>query len=194
MSRLLAALLALLLPLVSVPVSAQDVAPSQRVQRAVVVRSGPSTGSAPVGRLAPGESATLEESVPGWYRVRLPDGRVGFVSRAWTVVTGGPAAMAASTGETRVHVIDVGTGLAVFVEGPGFTMLYDAGSQDDLAAGASNRVVAYIRAARPGLAAIDHVVLSHPHKDHLELMPDVFAAFQVRNVWDSGAVNRTVGY
>lgn len=197
MGRLTATILAIMVALWSVPGFARDVAPSQHVKRAVVVRAAPDADSPAIGRLVPGQTLVLDEALPGWYRVRLADGTLGFVSRAWTVVTGAdgePLAAVTAVGETKVHVIDVGTGLAVFVEGPGFTMLYDAGSQDDLADGASNRVVSYIRAARPGLTTIDHVVLSHPHKDHLELMPDVFAAFTVRNVWDSGAVNRTVGY
>lgn len=91
-------------------------------------------------------------------------------------------------------MIDVGTGLAVFVEGADFALLYDAGSQDDLAQREGNRVVAYLRAVRPDLRRLDHVILSHPHKDHLELMPDVFDAFEVANVWESGRVNRTAGY
>lgn len=196
MARILGAILALLLTFAAVPAAASDVVPSPRVRSAVVIRSEPDADSVPVGRLAPGQSAVLDGSLPGWYRVRLRDGRTGYVSKAWTIVSGEPAqvALSSAAGETKVHVIDVGTGLAVFVEGPGFTMLYDAGSQDDLADGTSNRVVAYIRAARPDLSVIDHLVLSHPHKDHLELMPDVFAAFAIRNVWDSGAVNRTVGY
>lgn len=37
-------------------------------------------------------------------------------------------------------------------------------------------------------------MLSHAHKDDVELMPDVFDRFTVRNVWDSGAVNPTLGY
>ena len=161
------------------------------------MRAAPDTGSAAIGRLSPGTRLRLDGEMPGWHRVFLPDGRTGYVSKAWTrVVDDGGSAIstAAAAGETRLHVIDVGTGLAVFVEGPGFTLLYDAGSQDDLATGASNRVVSYIRAARPDVTAIDHLILSHPHRDHLELMPDVFAAFAIRNVWDSGAVNRTVGY
>lgn len=196
MTRLPAWVLTTLLLIAPPLAAAQDVAPSQRVRRAVVVRAEPTAASNAIGRLAPGARAQLEERLPGWYRVRLPDGRIGFVSRAWTVVSGGDlkTLAPATSGETKVHVIDVGTGLAVFIEGPDFTMLYDAGSQDDLADGPSNRVVAYIRATRPGLATIDHLVLSHPHKDHLELMPGVFARFAVRNVWDSGALNRTVGY
>lgn len=103
-------------------------------------------------------------------------------------------AEAPGVGEFLIHAIDVGTGLAVFVEGSDFTLLYDAGSNDDTARGENNRVVAYLRAIRPGLTTIDHLVLSHPHKDHSELMPDILAAFEVRNIWDSGALNRICSY
>jgi competence protein ComEC len=100
-----------------------------------------------------------------------------------------------SPGTFVVHAIDVGTGLAVFVEGADFTLLYDAGSNDDTARGADkNRVVAYLRAARPDLERIDHLILSHPHKDHSELMPDVLAAYQVGNLWDSGSLNPICSY
>jgi beta-lactamase superfamily II metal-dependent hydrolase len=94
----------------------------------------------------------------------------------------GPAA-----GAFMVHAIDVGTGLAIFVEGRDFALLYDAGSRDDRAGGSSNRVLAYLRAVRPGLRTIDHLILSHPHQDHVELMDDLLAGYRVRHVWDSGA-------
>lgn len=93
-----------------------------------------------------------------------------------------------------VHVTDVGTGLGVFVEGEDFTLVYDAGSNDDLAIGEKNRFVAYVRAVRPDLKKIDHVVLSHPHRDHVELLADVVTTWSVSNVWDSGAVNDICGY
>lgn len=172
---------------------AQDtVTPSDRVTRNVVVRGEPSTSAAPVDKMLPGTILPLVGDVPGWYRVQLPDGQQGFVSKAWTDLS---AARLTAAGRTfKVHVIDVGTGLAVFVEGKDFALLYDAGSQDDLAQGPNNRVVAYIRAVRPDLKRLDHVILSHPHKDHQELMPDVFDAFQVANVWESGRVKQTAGY
>lgn len=170
---------------------AEDVTPSARVSSAVLVRAGPSTDTAILGRLRPGDRATIVGEVSGWYEVRLPDGTRGFVSKAWTIALGetppGDRAF-------KVHVIDVGTGLAIFAEGPDFALLYDAGSQDDLHGGDENRVVAYIRAVRPGLARIDHLILSHPHKDHLQLMPDIFERFSVGHVWDSGRVNKTDGY
>lgn len=175
-------------------VRAEDVAPSERVTSAVLVRAEPNTRSAILARLTPGDSAELIGDVPGWYRVRLAGGATGYVSKAWTVRLDQPAALVAVAATYRVHVIDVGTGLAVFVEGRDFALLYDAGSQDDLNTGAENRVVAYIRAVAPALTRIDHLILSHPHKDHLELLPDIFDAFAVANVWDSGRVNRTNGY
>src|SRR5450432_969963 len=93
-----------------------------------------------------------------------------------------------------VHVVDVGTGLGVLVEGPDFKLVYDAGSNDDLATGSDNRFVAYLHAALPGLKKIDDVVLSHPHRDHVELLPDVIAQYPVGDVWDSGAINPICGY
>jgi competence protein ComEC len=177
------------------PAWARDVVPTERVSTAVLVREGPSTDTGIIGRLRPGDRATLVGDVSGWYEVELADGRRGFVSKAWTNATDdGDAGVLPSASRFAVHVIDVGTGLAVFVEGRDFALLYDAGSQDDLHGGSENRVVAYIKAARPGLTTLDHVILSHPHKDHLQLMPDVFDAFQVRNVWESGRVNKTDGY
>src|SRR5262249_1836135 len=46
----------------------------------------------------------------------------------------------------------------------------------------------------PTLTTIDHVILSHPHTDHVELMADLFAAYAVRQVWDSGRLNDVCGY
>ncbi len=164
------------------------VQPDGRVVRNVVVRSQPSSEAAPIGALGPGETAILKGDVPRWYRVILPNGREGFVSKVWTV----PVDALAAT--YRVHAIDVGTGLAIFVEGPDFTLLYDAGSQDDTRRGASNRVLAYLRKVRPDLATIDHLILSHAHKDHLYLLPDIFDAFSVKTIWDSGRLYDSCGY
>jgi beta-lactamase superfamily II metal-dependent hydrolase len=80
------------------------------------------------------------------------------------------------------------------VRGADFTLVYDGGSNDDLARGAHNRLLAYLRATVPTLTTIDHIILSHPHRDHVELLPDLFAAYQVRQVWDSGRLNDICGY
>lgn len=93
-----------------------------------------------------------------------------------------------------VHVVDVGTGLAVFVEGPDFALVYDAGSNDDVAVGPQNRFLAYLRAVRPTLAGLDHVVLSHPHRDHVELLADALLTYPVAHVWEPGVLHPICGY
>lgn len=171
--------------------AAPDIVPSERVVRWVNVRASPDSSTATIAQLKPGEKAELIEVIPAWYRIRLSDGREGYVSRAWTDEV---AVDAAFRPQYFVHMIDVGTGLAVFVEGPGFTLLYDAGSNDDTSRGANNRVIAYLRKVRPTLTRIDHVILSHPHRDHVELMPDVLAAYEVGDLWDSGRTNPICAY
>jgi competence protein ComEC len=93
-----------------------------------------------------------------------------------------------------VRVADVGTGLAVFVEGDDFALVYDAGSNDDTAVGDKNRFVAYLKAIKSDLSRIDHVVLSHPHRDHVELLADVVSRYEIGDVWDPGAINPICGY
>ncbi len=187
---------------------ADDVVPSDRVVSGVHVRRQPASSSTSIDILEPGERLTLIEPAGRWYKVKLPDGRVGYVSRAWTMVEttpepeplsptvdGPPPTPSTESGSTfTVHAIDVGTGLAILVEGADFTLLYDGGSNDDLARGDANRLLAYLRHIRPDLTQIDHLVLSHPHRDHVELLPDLFDSYAVRHVWDSGAVNPICGY
>jgi competence protein ComEC len=165
---------------------ADDVTPKQNVTSRVIIRKEASTASDVMGRLSQGERVELVRDLSGWYEVRLPDGTIGYVSKRWTRKTLNNESATADNKPFKVHVIDVGTGLSVFIEGSDFAMLYDGGSQDDLAKGEDNRVVTYIKAIAPTLTTLNHLVLSHPHKDHLELLPDVFDAFIVKNVWDSG--------
>ena len=176
---------------------ADTVVPSDDVTTRVVVRASASSSSAQVGSLLPGEMADLVGSVPNWYEVRLANGTPGFVSKRWTrvVPTSTPPPTPATTAPIfTLDVVDVGTGLGILVRGPDFTLVYDGGSNDDKARGLDNRMAAYLKAVAPTLTTIDHLILSHPHTDHVELLPDLFAAYQVQQVWDSGAVNNICGY
>jgi competence protein ComEC len=164
--------------------AAPTVHPSERVVNWVNVRQNPGIESPIIGRLRPGESAELIDTVPGWYQVRLANGQTGFVSRGWVQAVEQAAAPAGPT--YHLYLIDVGTGLSVLVDGPGFAILYDAGSNDDTALGPRNRVLAYIRHVRPDLTRLDHVILSHPHQDHVALFPDVLTTYEIGNAWDSG--------
>lgn len=111
-------------------------------------------------------------------------------------------------GAFRIHMIDVGTGLAILVQGHDFNMLFDGGSGD--ASEKPLRVVSYLAKAlgpsgdescvAKGEAApntrvkLDHVVLSHPHMDHGSALDLVVHCFDVGQIWDSGAINETVFY
>jgi competence protein ComEC len=119
---------------------------------------------------------------------------LGLLFLAAAVAYGTPAAARApARGTYVVHAIDVGTGLSILVEGNDFTLLYDAGSKEENG-GPNNRVIAYLRTVRPDLRRIDHLILSHPHEDHSELMPDVLTNYWVRHVWDSGSLNNICSY
>lgn len=182
-------------------VQAEEVTPSARVVRSVVVRANPTTAARALAALRPGQSLPLIGQVPGWYRVDLGEGRTGYVSKAWTRETPeGPRLVAEGLRQSgagdvyRIHVVDVGTGLAVFLRGPDFTLVYDAGSNDDKALSGQDRFLAYLRLTNPDLKVIDHLILSHAHQDHVLMIPDVMRAYQIRNVWDSGRMFETCAY
>ncbi|MEO8703437.1 MAG: MBL fold metallo-hydrolase [Kofleriaceae bacterium] len=114
---------------------------------------------------------------------------------------------APAPGTYQIHLIDVGTGLAILIRGADFAMLYDAGTNDRDEK--PLRVAAYLEAALGpsgddlcsdnGSSAktrlpIDHVVLSHPHLDHASALDLVVHCYEVHNFWDSGRVNSTVFY
>jgi competence protein ComEC len=135
------------------------------------------------------------------------------VERAAQVRAGPPA-----PGTYRVHLIDVGTGLAVLVQGHDFNLLFDGGSSDDKAGisngASSNRLLAYLWAAvGPSGASecnprgdtwpartdsaeltLDYVFLSHAHEDHVSLLDDVLRCYRVRNVVEPGALYDTIVY
>jgi len=125
---------------------------------------------------------------------------------AWKrVETAADMPPAPQPGSYQIHMIDVGTGLAILVRGADFALLYDAGTNDKEEK--PLRVVSYLAAAlgasgddlcgKPAAGqrrAIDHVVLSHPHLDHASALDLVVHCFDVKDFWDSGRVNETVFY
>lgn len=119
-----------------------------------------------------------------------------------------PVPVAGRPSSWRLHLLDVGTGLAVLVRGDDFSLLYDGGSNDDRALGPDNRLLAYLHRllGRSGGAhcrpdggeaperRLNHLVLSHPHRDHVSLLPDVVGCFAVANAWEPGAKSNGQAY
>jgi beta-lactamase superfamily II metal-dependent hydrolase len=155
--------------------AAPSVQPSERVSRNVVVRSQPSTQSAPLDALDPGEQLDLVAEVPRWYEVRLPDGRTGFVSKTWTAVLDFDAA-----DTLRVHFIDVDQGAATLLEFPCGAILVDAGGRG---AAANAHLIDYLDsffARRPDLGGrLAAVFITHAHFDHDSNLKKVSDRFRV---------------
>jgi hypothetical protein len=76
---------------------AATVAPTDRVTSYVVVRRGPSSESQAVGRLQPGDVAETVDGgdIPRWLKVKLADGTVGYVTKAWVEEVQAPSTVVA---------------------------------------------------------------------------------------------------
>jgi len=172
--------------LVSEPAAAAQVTTAPFVTRGVHVRAQPRGAPSPiVGSLAPGARVELLESVPYYYRVRLPDGRTGYVSKRYTDEAPSAAFAAAAAAPLRLHFIDVGQGDSTLVECPnGQTLLIDAGSTSGRS---PDEVQQYIsRVLQPHGGDLDTLIVSHPDADHYNLIPEVLHDVSVGRAWFVG--------
>lgn len=84
-------------------------------------------------------------------------------------------------GGWRLTVLDVGQGLAAVVRTRNHVLVYDAGPSYGPYADAGSRIVVpYLRAR--GIAAVDMLMVSHPHDDHQGGIAALRAALPVRRV------------
>src|SRR5690625_1863177 len=83
-----------------------------------------------------------------------------------------------------VHFIDVGQADATLFQFTDkkeqFVILYDVGDWQ------GNEVVPFLK--NEGITAIDLIIISHPHADHIGQLEDVINEFAVGEVWMSGNV------
>lgn len=165
------------------------VVPTERVVSGVSIRASATTGSAKIGSLLPGESATFTGEVPRWYRIDHPIHGPGFVSKSWTRIITDSLDSANATFD--IYAVDVGTGLAIFVRGDDFSLVYDAGSNDDLT---GNRFTDFLAEVVPGVSIIDHVLISHAHRDHISMLTGLLESKQVTHIWDSGVIYASCTY
>ncbi|MGE0871155.1 MAG: ComEC/Rec2 family competence protein [Kofleriaceae bacterium] len=148
--------------------------------------------------------AVIAPSTPAGQEPRADAPRISW--RRITTAADLPA-LPPSPGSYRIHMIDVGTGLSILVQGADFVLLYDAGTNDREER--PLRVVSYLARAigrsgdelcgspaDPPVARrrIDHVVLSHPHLDHASALDLVLHCYEVAEFWDPGRITETVFY
>lgn len=90
--------------------------------------------------------------------------------------------------ETKVHFIDVGQGDAIYCELPNdVDILIDAGDN-----GYGSTVVNYLKSRN--VDDIELLVATHAHADHIGGLPEVFAAYDVEAVIDSGVSSTSQTY
>ena len=105
----------------------------------------------------------------------------GILSGSGDIVSETPPDGASAT----VHFIDVGQGDSEFIELPdGKTVLIDASTRS-----AGEDVVTYIEDL--GYNAIDIVIATHPHEDHIGGLPDVIDAFDIGQMYMSNGISTT---
>lgn len=77
--------------------------------------------------------------------------------------------------ETRIHFIDAGQADATLLEQSGHFALVDAGLREN-----QERLAAYLEAA--GTQALDYLILTHPHADHIGGMAYILRRFPVEQL------------
>ncbi len=113
------------------------------------------------------------------------------------LVAGGAAALLAGTvgiagglrdGRISIHVLDVGQGDAVLVEGDrGTRILVDGGPDPD-------RLITLLDSRLPPWdRRIDLLILSHPHEDHAAGFPALFGRYRIGQVAENGMTGRGPG-
>jgi len=91
----------------------------------------------------------------------------------------------------KLHVIDIGQGLALMVEFPCGVILYDTGGEENAEYKGVPALTKYLDeffARRPELEkTIDLLAISHPHIDHTRGIETVIERYNVKNVVDNGS-------
>ncbi len=91
------------------------------------------------------------------------------------------SAAAICAAQLEVHFVDVGQGDAIVLRTADALVVVDAGQHDELAS--------YL--AEIGVDAVDLVIATHGHADHIGGFEAVFERFPVRQVWYNGQTHTT---
>ena len=154
----------------------------------VDIHAAADSSSQEIGTLSPGQFRDVTGSTSHWYEIRMPDGTPGFVSKRATTLIRTPPPRALD--ELRIHYLNVGSGACTIIECPGddaSPMIVDCGSVGNFTFDLEGAEAAsYVNSVLAGHAAAPNVVISHPHTDHYDLIPEILGDVQADNVWLGG--------
>lgn len=176
---------------------AEEVGPRHSVVTGVVVRAAASTHAARRGLLAPGQTLPLDGEEAGWWRVRLPDGALGYVAKRWTQRIASPSIAPLRAGEPSMfaHFVYVGQGAGAILEFPCGVAIVDTGGQYRGHTDGGRLFADYLDRffdTHPQFHnTIDVLFTTHPHADHLKglsylLDDEGVPRYTIRNVVDDG--------
>jgi len=120
---------------------------------------------------------------PKWYSILL----IGLVLLLASSVIGCPPPLAPepTKNELKVHFIDVGQGDSILVDLGETEILIDGGDK-------SSGVAAYLDDVVDG--ALEVMVATHPHADHIGGLIEVLDAFEVDEIWLNGDTSTSQTY
>lgn len=153
--------------------SADDVTVAEGRKAPAIVRALRSVNAPGIGRLRQGDVAELLGSDRGWHRVRLANGRVGYVAARDTVVRTEPAM------DLTVTFVDVDNGDAILLKLGDVELLVDAGKSNAWKLGLGDALDAV-------QGPLETLFITHPHLDHYGGAADVLANLDVARVVTNG--------
>ena len=169
---------------------ADQVVPSERVTNGVTIRAEPTTNSASLGVLHPGQSLPWVRNVPRWREVQVSPTETGFVSKSWTHHIAEAALQPRAQDELRIHYLPVGAGTCTVVECPGANappMIIDCGSLGGTSRGPEDldeaEAAAAVQAILANHTADPNLVVSHADQDHFSYLDSVLSGVQLDHIW-----------
>ncbi len=154
---------------------ADDVTVAEGRKAPAIVRALRSANAPRIGHLRQGDVADLLGSSRGWYRVRLPNGRVGYVAARDTIVVVEPTPQT----DLTVTFVDVDNGDAILLKLGDVELLVDAGKSNAWKLGLGDALDAV-------QGPLETLFITHPHLDHYGGAADVLANLDVARVVTNG--------
>jgi beta-lactamase superfamily II metal-dependent hydrolase len=160
----------------SVPRAAADeVTVAEGRKTPASVRALRSANAPRIGHLRQGDLAELLGAYRGWYRVRLANGRVGYVAARDTIVVVEPTPQT----DLTVTFVDVENGDAILLQLGDVELLVDAGKSNAWKLGLGDALDAV-------QGPLETLFITHPHLDHYGGAADVLANLDVARVVTNG--------
>jgi len=91
--------------------------------------------------------------------------------------------------QARITILEVGHGLAVVIQMPNYTLIYDTGGASGKKFAAANlTLIPFLKAM--GINTIDKLIISHRDKDHSGGLPSLLAHFKVNEILSGEKIER----